>query len=146
MKLAMTDGEEFSPAALKGETYVLYFYPKDNTPGCTLEGQDFKKHFARFKKLGVRVFGVSRDSLASHEKFCVKMGLPFPLISDPNEDLCKEYDVIQWKNMYGKKVRGIERSTFVIDEKGRVEKEWRKVKVDGHVSEVLTYLASRDDG
>jgi peroxiredoxin Q/BCP len=123
--------------ALAGSAYVLYFYPKDDTPGCTLEGQGFRDKLAQFKKLKVRVLGVSRDSLASHEKFRRKYDLPFDLISDADENLCGLFDVIKQKNMYGKKVRGIERSTFLVDSQGVVRNEWRKVRVDGHVDEVL---------
>jgi thioredoxin-dependent peroxiredoxin len=122
---------------LAGSAYVLYFYPKDDTPGCTLQGQGFRDQRAQFKKLNVRVVGVSRDSLASHEKFRTKHGLPFDLISDADEKLCRQFDVIKEKNMYGKKVLGIERSTFLVDSKGVLRKEWRKVRVDGHVDEVL---------
>jgi peroxiredoxin Q/BCP len=122
---------------LAGAAYVLYFYPKDDTPGCTLEGQDFRDQSAAFKRLHVRVLGVSRDSLASHEKFRAKYSLPFELVSDPDEKLCRQFDVIKEKNMYGKKVLGIERSTFLIDADGVVRGEWRKVKVAGHVDEVL---------
>jgi peroxiredoxin Q/BCP len=123
--------------ALAGSPYVLYFYPKDDTPGCTLEGQGFRDQLAKFKKLKVRVLGVSRDSLASHEKFRKKYDLPFDLISDPDEQLCGLFDVIKEKNMYGKKVLGVERSTFLVDSQGVLRREWRKVKVDGHVDEVL---------
>ncbi len=133
-----TSGETFSPGKQKGKYYVLYFYPRDNTPGCTLEGQDFAKHYPKFKKLGVEVFGVSNDSLESHEKFLKKYSFPFPLVSDPEQELCEKFSVIKLKNMYGKKFKGIERSTFIIDPKGKVAKEWRKVKVPGHVEEVLT--------
>ena len=122
---------------LAGSPYVLYFYPKDDTPGCTLEGQGFRDNQAAFKRLGVRVLGVSRDSLASHDKFRAKYSLPFDLLSDADEKLCKQFDVIKEKNMYGKKVLGIERSTFLVDADGVLRKEWRKVKVDGHVDEVL---------
>ena len=122
---------------LAGSAYVLYFYPKDDTPGCTLEGQDFRDRQAQFKKLKVRVLGVSRDNLASHEKFRKKHDLPFDLISDADEKLCRQFGVIKEKNMYGKKVLGIERSTFLVDSEGVLRREWRKVKVDGHVDEVL---------
>jgi len=122
---------------LVGSAYVLYFYPKDDTPGCTLEGQDFRDKLAAFKRLGVRVLGVSRDSLASHEKFKAKYSLPFDLVSDADETLCRQFDVIKEKNMYGKKVLGIERSTFLVDGDGVLRGEWRKVKVAGHVDEVL---------
>jgi len=122
---------------LAGKPYVLYFYPKDDTPGCTLEGQDFRDQHAKFKRLGVRILGVSRDTLASHEKFRKKHDLPFDLIADTDEKLCRQFDVIKEKNMYGKKVLGIKRSTFLVDAKGVLRNEWRKVKVDGHVDEVL---------
>jgi peroxiredoxin Q/BCP len=122
---------------LAGSPYVLYFYPKDDTPGCTLEGQGFRDNQAAFKRLGVRVLGVSRDSMASHDEFRAKYSLPFDLLSDADEKLCKQFDVIKEKNMYGKKVLGIERSTFLVDADGVLRKEWRKVKVDGHVDAVL---------
>lgn len=144
MKWAMTGGREFSLSALKGARVVLYFYPKDNTPGCTKEGEDFTKLHKQFLKHGTQLFGVSRDSLAAHEKFKAKMKYPFELVSDPDEELCKRFDVIKMKNMYGKKVRGIERSTFVLDAKGRIEREWRGVKVPGHASEVLAYIAGEE--
>lgn len=139
-----TGNQEFTLSKWKGKRFVLYFYPKDNTPGCTLEGQDFAKQYKKFQKMGVEVFGISRDSLASHEKFKAKMKFPFDLISDEKEILCKKFDVIKLKNMYGKKVMGIERSTFVISPSGKIEKEWRKLKVDGHVEEVLEYLNSHE--
>jgi len=135
--LASTGGQTVRLKDLLGGKVVLYFYPRDNTPGCTLEGQQFGSLNARFKKAGVTVFGVSRDSLASHEKFRDKMGYPFALLSDEDEKLCKLFDVIREKNMYGRKVLGIERSTFLIDAKGVLRQEWRKVKVDGHALEVL---------
>jgi peroxiredoxin Q/BCP len=116
---------------------VLYFYPKDNTPGCTTEGEDFRDNHRKLRARKTRVFGVSRDSLTSHENFRKKHGFPFELISDPDEKLCKLFDVIKEKNMYGRKVLGIERSTFLIDENGVLAREWRKVKVKGHVDEVL---------
>ena len=122
---------------LAGGAYVLYFYPKDDTPGCTLEGKDFRDRHRQFAKLGVKVFGVSRDTLASHEKFKRKYDLPFDLISDPDERLCKQFDVIREKNMYGKKVLGVELSTFLVGPDGVLRNEWRKVKVKGHVDEVL---------
>jgi peroxiredoxin Q/BCP len=122
---------------LLGSAYVLYFYPKDDTPGCTLEGQDFRDREAAFERLRIRVLGVSRDSLASHEKFKAKHALAFDLVSDPDETLCRQFDVIKEKNMYGKKVLGIERSTFLVDAEGVLRNEWRKVKVAGHADEVL---------
>ncbi len=120
-----------------GEKVVLYFYPKDNTPGCTTEGQEFRDHYAEFRKAGARVVGVSRDSMKSHEGFKAKMGFPFDLLCDADEKLCTQFDVIKMKNMYGKQVRGIERSTFLIGRDGKLVREWRKVRVDGHVQEVL---------
>lgn len=116
---------------------VLYFYPRDNTPGCTQESCEFGQHHPAFEKLGITVFGISRDNLASHEKFKKKYDFPFDLIADPDETLCGLFGVMVNKNMYGKKVRGIERSTFIIDKQGVIRKIWRKVKVDGHVDEVL---------
>jgi len=127
-------------STLKGRDVVLYFYPKDDTPGCTMEGKDFRDLHARFMRKRVVILGVSRDSLKSHEKFCDKYGLTFDLLSDEDEKLCKLFDVIKMKNMYGKKVRGIERSTFLIGQDGRLRREWRKVKVDGHAAEVLAAL------
>ena len=136
-----TANPKLRSADLEGKPYVLYFYPKDDTPGCTLESKDFRDRHPDFGKLGVRVLGVSRDSLASHAKFRGKYELPFELVSDPDEALCRQFDVIKDKNMYGKKVRGIERSTFLVDADGVLRREWRKVKVDGHVAEVLAAAA-----
>jgi peroxiredoxin Q/BCP len=116
---------------------VLYFYPRDNTPGCTLEGQQFQQLLPRFRRAGVRVCGISRDTLAAHEKFCAKMGFAFELLADVDETTCQLFDVMRDKNMYGRKVRGIERSTFLIDAKGVLRQEWRKVSVDGHALAVL---------
>ena len=135
--LAATGGDKVRLKDLLGGKVVLYFYPRDNTPGCTLEGQQFAALNARFRKAGVTVFGVSRDSLASHEKFRDKMGYPFALLSDEDEKLSKLFDVIREKNMYGRKVLGIERSTFLIDARGVLRREWRRVKVEGHALEVL---------
>ena len=135
--VATTKSPKLTAKDLLGAPYVLYFYPKDDTPGCTIEGKDFRDRHAEFGEIGVRVIGVSRDSLASHAKFQGKYELPFELVSDSDEKLCSQFDVIKDKNMYGKKVRGIERSTFLIDSDGVLRKEWRKVKVDGHVAEVL---------
>jgi peroxiredoxin Q/BCP len=120
-----------------GSNVVLYFYPRDNTPGCTLEGQSFTAAYPAFKKAKTLIFGISADSLESHEKFKKKLGFPFDLLSDPDSGVCKLYDVIQEKSMYGKKFLGIERSTFLIDAKGVVREAWRKVKVDGHADAVL---------
>ncbi|MDX9740100.1 MAG: peroxiredoxin [Gammaproteobacteria bacterium] len=122
---------------LRGQHVVLYFYPKDKTPGCTLESQDFRDLHPRFRRAGARVFGISRDSIKSHESFKAAQEMPFELISDPDEDLCSLFDVMRLKNMYGKQVRGIERSTFLLDAHGRLQREWRKVKVEGHAEEVL---------
>ena len=122
---------------LRGENVVLYFYPKDATPGCTTEGRDFSALHAKFRRQNAMILGVSRDTVASHEKFKEKQGFPFDLISDPDEKLCKKFDVIKEKNMYGRKVIGIERSTFLIDTAGKLRREWRKVKVKGHAEEVL---------
>lgn len=127
---------------LAGQKTVIYFYPKDNTPGCTTEGEDFRDNHAKFRRRKCVVYGVSRDSLASHEKFKAKYKFPFQLIADGDEKLCKLFDVIKEKNMYGKKVMGIERSTFLIDDKGVLVQEWRKVKVKGHVDAVLEALKS----
>jgi len=138
-ELPATGNQRFQLSAFKAP-FVLYFYPKDNTPGCTVEGQDFRDLHREFGKAGVAVFGVSRDSLASHEKFKAKMNFPFELLSDSDEEVCKGFDVIKMKNMYGKQVRGIERSTFVIDGGGKLAREWRGVKVAGHVQEVLDYV------
>jgi peroxiredoxin Q/BCP len=120
-----------------GQPVVLYFYPRDNTPGCTLEGEGFASHFPSFKKTKTLIFGISADSVESHQKFKKKMGFPFDLLSDPDNTVCKLYDVIQEKNMYGRKYMGIERSTFLIDAKGVLSQEWRKVKVQGHAEAVL---------
>ena len=136
-----TTSSKLTGKDLLGTPYVLYFYPRDDTPGCTIEGKDFRDHHAEFGRRGVRVLGVSRDSLASHAKFQTKYELPFELVSDADEKLCQQFDVIKDKNMYGKKVRGIERSTFLVDSDGVLRKEWRKVKVDGHVAEVLAAAA-----
>lgn len=125
----------------RAKNVVLYFYPRDNTPGCTLEGQDFRDHMRRFRALNTVVLGVSRDSVESHDRFCREQKFPFSLLSDVDEELCRTFDVIKLKNMYGKKVRGIERSTFLIDGEGVLRREWRKVKVEGHVQEVLKAIA-----
>jgi len=122
---------------LRAQNVVIYFYPKDSTPGCTTESQDFRDLHTKFKQQKTLVLGVSRDSLASHEKFREKQKLPFDLISDPDEKLCRQFDVIREKNLYGRKYMGIERSTFLIDAAGKLRGEWRKVKVKGHAAEVL---------
>ena len=130
-------GGEFSLSAQKGHPVILYFYPKDNTPGCTVEGAQFRDLHKQFTKLGAVVVGISRDSLKSHENFKTKMAFPFELLSDADETLCGRFGVIKMKNMYGKKVRGIERSTFLIGPDGKLVREWRGVKIPGHVEEVL---------
>ena len=135
--VAATGGHTVSLKDYRGKNLVVYFYPKDSTPGCTLEGQDFRDQLAKFKRRKTVVFGVSRDSLSSHERFREKQGFNFDLLSDPDEKLCRLFDVIREKNMYGRKVMGIERSTFLIDQQGVLRQEWRKVRVKGHVSEVL---------
>ena len=122
---------------LRGKNVVLYFYPKDSTPGCTQEGRDFAALHAKFRRNNTVIFGVSRDSIASHEKFREKQKFPFDLISDPDEKLCKQFDVIHEKSLYGKKFMGIVRSTFLIDASGKLRAEWRKVKVKGHADEVM---------
>ncbi len=137
IKMPATGDKEIKLSDFKGNNIVLYFYPKDSTSGCTKEGQDFRDNHLKFKRRNTVVLGVSRDSIKSHEKFREEQQFPFDLISDQDEKLCELFDVIKMKNMYGKKVPGIERSTFLIDKNGRLAKEWRKVKVDGHVEEVL---------
>lgn len=137
---AMTSGQEFRLADYRGQTVILYFYPKDNTPGCTTESMQFRDMHPDFLAAGARLFGVSRDSLRSHENFKGKLELPFELISDPDESLCTLFGVMKNKLLYGKQVRGIERSTFVIDASGRLVKEWRGVKVPGHVNDVLEFV------
>jgi peroxiredoxin Q/BCP len=129
---------------LRGSPVILYFYPKDNTPGCTQEGQDFRDRYPEFERAGATILGVSRDSVKSHENFRSKQEFPFDLIADEDETLCRQFDVIKEKNMYGKKVKGVERSTFLIDSEGRLAREWRKVKVPGHVDEVLDAVKSLD--
>ncbi len=137
---AMTGDQTFQLADYKGKKIVLYFYPKDNTPGCTTEGIQFREMYPQFQQAHTEIFGVSRDSIRSHEGFKAKLDMPFQLISDPDETLCAMFDVMKMKNMYGKKVRGIERSTFIIDESGKLVKEWRGVKVPGHIDEVLEFV------
>ena len=139
--LPASDGTKVSLKDFAGKSQVvLYFYPKDNTPGCTREACEFRDQAAKLEKKGAVVLGVSRDSLASHDKFIQKFKLPFLLLSDDDGAVCERYDVIREKNLYGKMVKGIERSTFVIDRDGKIKKVFRKVKVDGHVEEVLAVL------
>ena len=132
-----TDGI-FTLASHRGQSLVIYFYPKDSTPGCTTEAQQFRDLHAKFAKTGVHIFGISRDSLKSHQRFKNNLGLPFDLLSDGDEAVCRLFDVIKKKSMYGKAVLGIERSTFLIDAKGVLRQEWRKIKADGHAEVVLT--------
>ena len=139
--LPATGDRKIKLSALRGHPVVLYFYPKDSTPGCTLEGQDFRDRHAAFAKHGAVILGVSRDGLKSHENFKAKQGFPFELLADTEETACQRYDVIKEKNMYGRKVLGVERSTFLIDAAGKLAREWRKVKVKGHVDEVLDAVA-----
>ncbi|MBN0987092.1 peroxiredoxin [Amphritea pacifica] len=132
-----TSNTSVTLSELKGSNVVIYFYPKDSTPGCTTEGQDFRDLYNQFEATNTQIFGVSRDSLRAHENFKAKQAFPFELISDPDETLCKLFDVIKLKKLYGKEHMGIERSTFLIDADGVLRNEWRKVKVKGHVAEVL---------
>jgi peroxiredoxin Q/BCP len=140
---AMTGDQTFELNGRPAKYTVLYFYPKDNTPGCTTEAMNFRDRHDELTALGAAVYGISRDSLRSHEGFKAKLGLPFELISDPDEAVCTQFNVMKMKNMYGKKVRGVERSTFVIDAHGKVMKEWRGVKVNDHVDAVLEFLKSQ---
>ncbi|MDH3513225.1 MAG: peroxiredoxin [Gammaproteobacteria bacterium] len=139
-KLPATGDKTVDLKSLRGKIIVLYFYPKDNTPGCTTEGCDFKANHLKFKRRNAVILGISRDSIAAHEKFKAKFGFPFDLLSDADEKACQLFDVIKEKNMYGRKVMGIERSTFLIDAHGKLQNEWRKVKVKGHVEDVLDAL------
>ena len=138
--LPATSGQTFDLAAQRGNAVVIYFYPKDSTPGCTTEGQQFRDLYDQFQAAGAIVLGVSRDSLKSHENFKAKQNFPFELGSDADEALCNLFGVMKLKNMYGKQVRGIERSTFVIDRNGVLRREWRGVKVPGHAQEVLDFV------
>lgn len=143
-KLMGSDGKEHSLSDYKGKNIVLYFYPKDNTAGCTTEACDFRDNIQSFHDLNAIILGVSRDSLASHDKFITKLSLPFVLLSDPDETVCKLYDVIKEKNMYGKKYKGVERSTFLINKEGILIEEFRKVRVKGHIEKVLDKLKEID--
>lgn len=140
--LPSTDNTAFSLSANAGKHVVIYFYPRDDTPGCTLEGQDFRDHLPEFTKENCIVAGISRDNLKSHQCFKEKMQFPFELLSDEDEKVCNLFGVMKMKNMYGKQVLGIERSTFVIDAQGILRKEWRGVKVPGHVQEVLDFVTT----
>lgn len=139
-ELESTEGKPFRLTDYRGKKLIIYFYPKDDTPGCTTESQQFSDLYEQFKALNCEVVGISRDSIKSHENFREKLGLPFDLLSDSNETVCSRFEVMKLKNMYGKQVRGIERSTFVIDEQGKLIREWRGVKVPGHVDEVLSFI------
>lgn len=139
----MTGGQTFELSGRPAKYTVLYFYPKDNTPGCTTESIAFRDRHGEFQAAGAEVYGLSRDSLKSHENFKSKLGLPFELISDPEETVCNQFGVMKMKNMYGKQVRGVERSTFVFDANGRIVKEWRGVKVNDHADEVLEFVKSQ---
>jgi thioredoxin-dependent peroxiredoxin len=144
IKLAATGDQTLKLSDFKGKKIVLYFYPKDSTPGCTLEGQDFRDNKRKFTARNTVILGVSRDSVKSHENFKNKQSFTFELLSDPDEKICAQFDVIKEKNMYGKKVMGIERSTFLIDEDGILIYEWRKVKVKGHIEEILKIIKTND--
>ncbi|MGE0358222.1 MAG: peroxiredoxin [Burkholderiales bacterium] len=141
-ELPATGNQRFRLSAFKGHPLILYFYPRDDTPGCTVEGRDFARLHADFREAGWTVFGVSRDPVASHEKFRRKMGFPFELLSDEAEKACGIFGVVKMKNLYGRQVRGIERSTFALDREGRIAREWRGVKVAGHAEEVLDFARS----
>jgi peroxiredoxin Q/BCP len=139
-QLPATSGKTFQLSEYAGKNVVIYFYPKDSTPGCTTQGMQFRDAYTQFQALNTEIFGISRDSLKSHENFKAKFTFPFELLSDTEELACALFGVIKMKNMYGKQVRGIERSTFVIDKNGKLIKEWRGVKVDGHAAEVLSFI------
>ncbi len=139
-EIASTGTRTFKLSDSLGSPLVLYFYPKDNTPGCTTQGQQFRDLYAQFAALQCAIYGISRDSLRSHEAFRSKMGFPFDLLSDPDEKICTLFGVMKMKNMYGRQARGIERSTFVIDAHGKVSRAWRGVRVPGHAQEVLEFV------
>lgn len=139
-QLPATSGKTFQLSDYLGKTLVIYFYPKDATPGCTTQGMQFRDAYAEFQQHNAEIFGISRDSLKSHENFKAKFSFPFELLADTEEQACQLFNVIKMKNMYGKQVRGIERSTFIIDPHGKLVKEWRGVKVDGHATEVLNFI------
>ena len=141
-ELPSTGGKTFKLSAHLGKTIVIYFYPKDSTPGCTTQGQQFRDHYADFAAANTEIFGISRDSIKSHENFKAKFEFPFDLLADTEELACQLFGVIKMKKMYGKEVRGIERSTFIINKEGVLIHEWRGVKVDGHIPEVLAFIRS----
>ncbi len=140
MEVQTTNGGRLRLSSLKGKNVVLYFYPKDDTPGCTVEGCDIRDRFANFQQLNAVVLGVSRDDLGSHERFKAKFGFPFELVTDPDEKLCRAFNVIQQKSLYGKTYMGVDRSTFIFDKGGKLRKEFRGVKVEGHADEILNAL------
>ncbi len=142
IRLPATGGQQLAPSDFSGKWLVVYFYPKDSTPGCTTEGQDFRDHHSEFLALGCSVLGVSRDGIKAHENFKAKQAFPFELLSDQEEQLCQAFDVIKEKKLYGKVHMGIERSTFLFGPDGSLRQTWRKVKVPGHVAEVLATLKS----
>jgi peroxiredoxin Q/BCP len=137
-KADATNDQIISNSSFDGKNFVIYFYPKDSTPGCTTEGQEFRDNFKLFKKMNTEILGVSRESIKSHENFKSKENFPFELLSDPDEKVCKAFDVMKLKSMYGREYIGVDRSTFIIDASGKVKAEWRNVKVKGHVQEVLS--------
>ncbi|MCF8186489.1 MAG: peroxiredoxin [Sulfuritalea sp.] len=141
-ELPSTGGKTFKLSEHSGKTLVIYFYPKDSTPGCTTQGQQFRDHYADFAAANTEIFGISRDSIKSHENFKAKFEFPFDLLADTEELACQLFGVIKMKKMYGKEVRGIERSTFIINTEGALIHEWRGVKVDGHIQEVLAFVSS----
>lgn len=141
-ELPSTGSKTFKLSEHLGKTLIIYFYPKDSTPGCTSQGQQFRDAYSEFQAADAEIFGISRDSLKSHENFKAKFSFPFDLLSDVDETVCNLFGVMKMKNMYGKQVRGIERSTFIIDKKGVLVREWRGVKVDGHANEVLHFVQS----
>lgn len=143
-RITATGDSDLAIQDFRGTPLVVYFYPRDNTPGCTKEGQAFRDLFDEFEQLGCRIVGVSRDSVKTHENFAAKHEFPFPLIADTDEVLCTQFDVIKEKNMYGRKVMGIERSTFLLDGEGRIAQEWRKVRVPGHAEAVLDAVRELD--
>ncbi|SFF42982.1 peroxiredoxin Q/BCP [Fontimonas thermophila] len=140
LTLPATGGRDISLRDFKGRILVVYFYPKDNTSGCTQEGQDFRDLYPQFRKAGAEILGISRDSLRSHENFAAKHGFPFPLLSDTDEAACKAFDVLREKSLYGRKYLGVERSTFLFDAQGLLRRQWRNVKVKGHVQDVLAAI------
>jgi peroxiredoxin Q/BCP len=141
-QLPATSSKSFQLSNYRGKKLILYFYPKDSTPGCTTQGIQFRDAYLDFQNLNTEIFGISRDSLKSHENFKAKFTFPFELLADTEELACILFNVIKIKNMYGKQIRGIDRSTFIIDENGNLIEEWRGVKVDGHATEVLNFIKS----